>query len=128
MEKNTDGRRANSDENKLDFPDPDREVQQQYLLVYRDDTKLCPKSVQRCEQCRLAFSSPPDFLVVKSRKNRKVGRKKKYSGNIYIHFVRKCLRSYNLNFRFDMVKVPQRTLTRLPNSWKEGLRNKGVQI
>ena len=35
------------------------------LLVYRDDTKLCPKSVQWCEQCRLAFSSLPDLLVVK---------------------------------------------------------------
>ena len=35
-------------------------------------------------------------------------------------------RSYNRNFRFDMVKVSQRTLTRLPNSWKEGLRSKGV--
>ena len=64
MEKNTDGERASSDDNKLDFPDPKREAQQ-YLFVYRDDTKLCPKSVQRCEQCRLALSSPPDFLLVK---------------------------------------------------------------
>ena len=132
MDKNTDGGRPNNDENKLNFPDPDREVQQQYLLVYRDDTKLCPKSVQRCEQCRLAFSSRPDFPVVKTvgirERTEKSGERKKYSGNIYIHFVRKCLRSYNLNFCFDMVKVPQRTLTRLPNSWKEGLRNKGVQI
>ena len=58
----------------------------------------------------------------------KSGERKKYSGNIYIHFVQKRLRSYNLNFRFDMVKVPQITLTRLPNNWKEGLRNEGVQI
>ena len=56
MEKNTDGRKANNDENKLDFPDTDREGQQQYLLVYRDDTRLCPKMVQQCEQRRLAFS------------------------------------------------------------------------
>ena len=63
--KNTDGGRASSDENKLDFPDPKQEVQQQYFLVYRDDMKLCPKSVQRCEQCRLDFSSP-DFLVIKT--------------------------------------------------------------
>ena len=132
MQKNTDGGRASSDENKLDFPNPKREVQQHYLLVYRDDTRLCPKSVQRCEQCRLAFSSPADFLVVTTVgiriRTEKSRERKKYSGNIYIHFVGKCLRSYNLNFRFDMVKVPQRTLTRLPNSWKEGLRNKGVQI
>ena len=66
MERNTDGRRANSDENNLDFSDPEQEVQQQYLLVHRDDTKLCPKLVQRCEQCRLAFSSPPDFFVIKT--------------------------------------------------------------
>ena len=51
-------------------------------------------------------------------------KKKKYSGNICIHFAQKYLRSYNLNFRFDMVKVPQRTLARLPKSWEEGLRNK----
>ena len=47
MEKNKDGERENSDENKLDFPDPDQEVQQQYLLAYRDDMKLCSKSVQQ---------------------------------------------------------------------------------
>ena len=118
--KNTDGGRASSDENKLDFPDPKQEVQQ-YFLVYRDDMKLCPKSVQRCEQCRLDFSSP-DFLVIKTvgiRERTEKWGEKKYSGIVYIHFVRKFLRSYNLNFRFDMVKVPQRTLTRLPNSWKE---------
>ena len=63
-EKNTDGGRASSDENKLDFPDPKQEVQQ-YFLVFRDDMKLCPKSVQRCEQCHLDFSSP-DFLVIKT--------------------------------------------------------------
>ena len=78
--KNADGGRASSDENKLDFQDHDQEVQQRYLLVYRDDTKLCPKSVQRCEQCRLAFSSPPDSCRKNGRyprKNRKVGRKEK---------------------------------------------------
>ena len=105
-----DGRRANSDENKVDFSNPDREVQQQHLLVYRDDKKVCPKSVQRCEQCCLAFSSPPDFLVVKTvgiqGRTEKSGERKKI----------KCLRNYNLNFCFDVVKVLQRTLTQLPNS------------
>ena len=67
-------------------------------------------------------------MVGIQERTKKLGERKKYSGNIYIHFARKCLRSYNLNFRFDMVKFPQRTLTRLPNSWKEGLRNKKVQI
>ena len=72
------------------FSDPDREVQQQYLLVYIDDTKFCPKSVQQCEQCCLAFYLPPEFLVVKTvgvqERTEKLG-KKKYSENIYIHFV-----------------------------------------
>ena len=40
MGKNTDGERENGDENKLDFPDPDQEVQQQYFLIYRDDKNL----------------------------------------------------------------------------------------
>ena len=97
MEKNIDGGRASSDENKLDFPEHDQEVQQQYLLVYRDNTKLCPKSVQRCEQCHLAFSSPPDILVVKTvgirERTEKLGERKKYRGNIHIHFVQKSLRS-----------------------------------
>ena len=61
-------------------------------------------------------------------RNEKSGERKKTGGNSYIHFVRKCLRSYNFNFCFEVVKVPQRTLTRLPNRWKEDLRNKGVQI
>lgn len=51
--------------------DPDRISGKQYDLVHRHDTKLCPKTVMRCEQCRIAFNQA-DVVLVKS-----VGRIKK---------------------------------------------------
>ena len=49
----------------LEILDPDRIAGNQYGLVHHQDSKLCPKSVTRCEQCRVAFNQT-DAVVVKS--------------------------------------------------------------
>ena len=40
-----------------DILNPHRITGKQYDLVHKDDPKLCPKSVSRCEQCRVAFNT-----------------------------------------------------------------------
>ena len=67
----------------MNFLDSDRISGNQYELVSRDDGKLCPKSVQRCEQCRVAFHQV-DKVVVKSvgvrERTDKSGKIVKYTG------------------------------------------------
>ena len=96
-------------------------------LVHRDHPKLCPKSVWRCEHCRIAFKAT-DILLVKTVGVReitdKAGSKKKFSGNVYMHYLTKCLREYDLNFTFKMVSVPKGTQEKLPEWGREQSRKK----
>ena len=87
----------------MNFLDPDRISGNQYELVSRDDGKLCPKSVQRCAQCRVAFHQA-DKVVVKSvgvrERTDRSGKIVKYTGNLYLHFLTKCLSNTTRNSPF----------------------------
>ena len=75
----------------------------------------------------MAFNAP-DILLVKTVGVReitdKTGSKKKFSGNIYLHYLTKCLRQYGLNFNFRMVSVPKRIQEKLPEGGPEQIRKK----
>ena len=90
---------------------------------------MCPKSVRRCEHCRIAFNAT-NILLVKTVRVReitdKTGSKKKFSGNMYLHYLTKCLKQYDLNFNFKMVSVPKRTQEKLPEGGPEQIRKKGM--
>ena len=77
----------------------------------------------------MAFNAP-DILLVKTVGVReitdKTGSKKKFSGNIYLHYLTKCLRQYDSNFNFKMVNVPKRTQEKLPERGPEHIRKKGM--
>jgi hypothetical protein len=92
---------ASNDKGATGFLDPERISGKQYELVSRDDSKLCPKSLQRCEQCRVSFNQA-DKVLVKSvgirERTHKAGKVVTYSGNVYFHFLTKCLREYNHKF------------------------------
>ena len=96
-----------------DILDPDRITGKHYDLVHRDDNKLCPKSVQRCEQCRVAFNHA-DKVLVKSvgvrERTDKSGKIVKYTGNVYLHYLTTCLKEYDQNFSFNAITVPSRQL------------------
>ena len=115
----------------MNFLDPDRISGNQYELVSRDDGKLCPKSVQRCEQCRVAFHQA-DKVVVKSvgvrERTDKSGKIVKYTGNLYLHFLTKCLSEYDQKFAFSAITVPARTLTFLPEGGRAMLEAKGLHV
>jgi len=101
----------------MDFLNPERITGKQYQLVSRDDSKLCPKSVQRCEQCRTVFNQT-DKVVIKSvgvrERTDKSGKVNKYSGNVYFHYLTQCLKEFDQNFAFSSITVPSRTLGFLP--------------
>ena len=61
--------------------EPDRVEVKQYHLDFQCDTKSCPPSVSRCQQCRTAFGSA-DIAVVKTSGKRERYRKKGWSYEI----------------------------------------------
>eukprot|EP00794_Sanderia_malayensis_P005835 gene5835-6532_t len=113
------------------FLDPDRQQSGEYQLVHRDDTKSCPKSVSRCQQCRIAFQSS-DVVLIKTTGVREItdkdGKQKRYTGNIYLHYLTKCLMSYDQKFDFVKVNVPKGTQELLPAHAVESLRAKGLTL
>ena len=56
------------------------------------------------------------------------GKQKTYAGNIYLHFLKKCLESYDFNLDFNQVIVPERTKDQTLESWKKALRKHGLNI
>ena len=97
----------------------------------RDDNNLCPKSVQRCEKCRTAFNHTVKVIVkiVGVREHTdKSGIVVKYSGNVYFHYLKQCLKEYDQNFSFCSITVPVRTLQFLPEGGQAVLEAKGLFI
>ena len=111
--------------------DPDRAPRQDYDLVHRSDNKMCPKTVQRCEQCRIAFGRN-DVVLVKTVGSRertdKNGKTVKYQGNVYLHYLTSCLREYDQNFSFKNVVVSARTLALLPDNSRQIFLDKGLKV
>ena len=98
-----------------------------YNFCLRCDTKSCLPSVSRCQQCRTTFGSA-DIAVVKTSEERerygKKGEAMKY-GNIYLHFLTKCLKQHDSNFAFEKIAVTKNTQDSLPDSVKLMLEVKG---
>ena len=117
--------------NNLDvsFLDPDRDQPRKYQLVHRDDPKLCPKSIQRCKHCRIAFNAT-DILLVKAVGVREITarqfRRKSFVVTYTCTTCTKCLGEYDLNFNFKMVSAPKRTQEKLPEGGPEQIRKNGM--
>ena len=107
-------------EEELSFLDPSRHQSGQYTIVLRGDHKLCPKLVKRCQQCRMDFNDMNHKYVIKTVGACEVtdgsGKRKTYLGNIYLHFLKKCLESYDFNFDFNQVIVSEKTKDQTPES------------
>ena len=87
--------------------------------------------MQRCEQCRVAFQQA-DIVLVKTvgvrERTDKSGKLVKYMGNVYLHFLTKCLKEFDQSFKFSAVTVPSKTLTFLPHGSRENLEAKGLKV
>ena len=124
-------RKKGSCDEDLGLLDPDRIRGKHYELVHRSDTKLCPKSVQRCEQYRIAFHQG-DIALVKTvdvrERTDKTGKTVKYTGNDYLHYLSTCLKEYDQNFTFAEITVSASTLSFLPDGSRELLTEKGLHV
>jgi len=73
-----------------------------------------------------------DKFVIKTSGSREVtdktGVKKTYPGNIYLHFLTKCLKTYDQKFSFAAIVVPDATKEQLHDNWKPILRKKGIRV
>ena len=58
----------------------------------------------------------------------KSGALKKYTGNIYLHYIRKCLYNWDSGFCFGAVSVPERIKEKTPATWKTELKRHGVKF
>ena len=51
-----------------------------------------------------------DKVIVKSvgirERTEKTGKVVKYSGNVYFHYLKQCLKEYDQNFSFSAITVP----------------------
>eukprot|EP00111_Clytia_hemisphaerica_P014489 TCONS_00042663-protein len=104
------------------------------MLVLRNDHKLCPKRVTRCQQCQIAFTDETDRFVLKTRGMRErppdkdKGGRKLYEGNVYLHFLTDCLKKWDKKFKYETVIVPNSTKEKTQDKWKPYLRKKGIKI
>jgi len=110
--------------------DPDRATVNPFLLVRRNDYDNCPKKVKRCEACKILFTT--DIVVIKTSGEReftdKKGKKNHQHGNVYIHYLTKCIRQYDPMFTFSQLVVPESTQDGLSNGNIQELKRKGCKL
>lgn len=73
-----------------------------------------------------------DIVLVKTtgvrERTGKSGKFVKYTGNVYLHFLTKCLKEFDQRFSFSAITVPSKTLTFLRDGSRESLEAKGLQV
>ena len=101
-------------------------------MVYRDDDKHCPKTVKRYQSCLRAFIES-DIVVIKTSGERthhctKSGKEKISFGNLYLHFLIKCLKQYDSKFKVSQIHVPSYTAGRLSIDVVRSPTEKGLKL
>ena len=58
----------------------------------------------------------------------KSGTIKKYTGNIYLHYIQKCLYNWDSEFYIGAVNFPEKTKEKTPATWKTELKRHGIKF
>ena len=110
---------------------PERTVTKKYYLVHRQDVKMCPKKVTTCQSCPNAFL-PSDIVVIRTVGTRvyldKHGKEKTATGNIYLHFLEKCLKNHEKSFSYSKVHITKRTQELCPKAAHERFRKRRMKF
>ena len=110
---------------------PDRKTSVRYDLVHRSDTKNCPKKVSVCNSCPIPYG-PQDIALVRTTGTRefitKSGKEKQVSGNIYIHFLDKCLKKQTKEFSYKFIHVSKKTQELCGAKAVESFKRRGMII
>ena len=100
------------DDGDLLFRDPYRTINNPYHMVLKG-TKNCPKSVKRCESCKIAFTKADKALIrtrgIRDFTSPKTGKRQSKTGNVYLHNLIKCLQEYDGKFDYAKVTVLKQT-------------------
>ena len=102
-------------------------------MVHRKDKKNCPKGVKRCEACKIAFSETKDPLIIKTTGNRdwtseKTGKPTSKPGNVYLHYLEKCLKAYDGAFEYQKIVLLKSTSNLLSENARAGVLAFGVKL
>ena len=80
----------------------------------------------------MKFSSPDVVLVRTQGKHEftdpKSGKQECRMGNVYLHYLKKCLEEYDTKFSFSAVKVLKETLDLLPAGSMIKLKKLGMKL
>ena len=129
-------RRDDDDEDEEDDDsdsafNPNRKTSLRYDLVHRSDTKNCPKKVSVCNSCPVPYG-PQDIVLVRTTGTRdfitKSGKEKQATGNIYIHFLDKCLRKQNKDFSYAFIHVLKKTQELCGDKGVLSFKRRGMKI
>ena len=103
---------------EVDIFDPNRTSTKLYSLVHKKCKSSFPASVKRCEECKISFTTT-DIIAVKTAAVREYtdqhGNRKKHTGNVYLHYLKTCLKAHDQKFEFSTVVVPKKTREHLTN-------------
>ena len=118
-------------DNEFDAMNPDRVFTRPFTLVIRNDGRNCPKNVKRCESCKFSFGTL-DTVLVKSTGTRSFtdnnGKQQHRQGNVYLHYLTKCLMEFDAKFTFTALRVPKRTKELLSANNIRKLVTKGCKL
>lgn len=121
--------KKNASGDVVDPFNPDTPRQTAYHLVHKRYKKSFPASVQRCQECRICFTDM-DWVAVKTTAlqeytNKEGRRVKSVGGNIYLHYLTKCIHEYDQNFSFSSARVSRDIQSVLRENELEKLKEKG---
>ena len=120
------------DDEDISYLDPYREWENRYMLVHRQVKKNCPKTVVRCESCKVVFGKK-DRVLIKSAAPRhftdsKTGKPGVRQGNVYFHNLAKCLTDHDKKFQYRNVVVLKSTFDQLSKKGKDFVRAQKIEI
>ena len=111
---------------------PNRKSLKSFILVHRKDKINSPMKVSRYHSCTLKFQST-DIVVVKTQGERewfdqKQGKLRKSLGNVYLHYLKKHLKEFDLTFTFSKIVVLKETIKLLPTNAVNKVKKQGLKF
>ena len=101
-----------------------------YKLVHRNDGKTAHIKLHDVWNCKILFNHL-DVVIVRTTGIREYtdtkGKQCKKSGNIYIHYMQKCIEEYDSFFSFKKIVVLKETLKHLPADALAKFRKQGLK-
>ena len=92
--------------------------------------KAVTKKVARCKYCKILITNAGIVLIKGKRQFTcpQTGKEKCHVANVYLHYLRSCLKGYDGKSRFERVAALKETIIRWPESAGERFTKQNLQI